>query len=120
MFHVRVGPFRVSLASHIRVACVGHIRVAYVYHIGVVVVALCVVRCGATFGWSGRMGCLPCVLLCHIWVARVVSWHVLPHSGGLWASWRVSPHSRGMGRTERAMCSDPSGHQAGMARHHDE
>ena len=26
--HVRVGPFRVSLASHIRVACVGHIRVA--------------------------------------------------------------------------------------------
>ena len=46
------GPSRVSLESHIRVARVGYVRVAYVYHIGVVVVALYVVRCGATFVWS--------------------------------------------------------------------
>ena len=46
------GPFRVGLESHIRVARVGYVRVAYVYHIAVVVAALYVVRCGATFVWS--------------------------------------------------------------------
>ena len=103
------GPSRVSLESHVRVAWVGYIRVAHVYHIGVVVVSLCVMRCGATFGWSGRMGCLLYALLCHIRVACVVSWCVVPHSGGLWASWRALPHSCGMGRIEKGNVQWPLG-----------